>query len=210
MHIVIPCYDGMTALDAIGPYEVLGRLPDAELTFVAARPGPVRTDQGSLTLNADAGLADVAAPDVVLVPGGPFWVDPDQHTELLAWLRIVDATTVWTTSVCTGSLFLATAGLLTGRPATTHWSARAELSRLGATVIEERVVRDGKYLTAAGVSAGIDMALTLAGIVAGDQTAQAIQLGIEYDPQPPYRAGSPTTAPAELVALLRAALTAHR
>jgi putative intracellular protease/amidase len=204
MHIAIPIYDGMTALDAIGPYEVLGRLPGAELTFVAARPGPVRTDQGSLSLVADAALADVPAPDVVLVPGGPFRVDEDQHSELLAWLRTVDATTTWTTSVCTGTLFLAAAGLLTGRPATTHWTARPELARLGATAVEERVVRDGKYVTGAGVSAGIDMALTLAGIIAGDTTAQAIQLGIEYDPRPPYQAGSPTTAPPELVELLRA------
>jgi putative intracellular protease/amidase len=204
MHIAIPIYDGMTALDAIGPYEVLGRLPGAELTFVAARPGPVRTDQGSLSLVADAGLADVPAPDVVLVPGGPFRVDEDDHSELLAWLRTVDETTAWTTSVCTGTLFLAAAGLLTGRPATTHWTARSELARLGATVVEERVVRDGKYVTGAGVSAGIDMALTLAGIIAGDSTAQAIQLGIEYDPRPPYQAGSPTTAPPELVELLRA------
>jgi putative intracellular protease/amidase len=203
VHIAIPVYDGLTALDAIGPYEVLGHLPGARITFVAGRPGPVRTDQGSLGLLADASFVDVPDPDVVVVPGGPGRVDPDRHAELLAWLRTVDATTAWTTSVCTGALFLAAAGLLAGRPATTHWTARDELARLGAVVVEERVVRDGKYVTAAGVSAGIDMALTLAGIIAGDRTAQAIQLGIEYDPQPPYQAGSPATAPADVVALLQ-------
>lgn len=203
MHIAIPVYDGLTALDAIGPYEVLGRLPGARVTFVATHPGPVRTEQGSLGLLADAGFADLPDPDLVVVPGGPDHVDPDQHADLLAWLRAVDATTTWTTSVCTGALFLATAGLLADRPATTHWTARPELARLGARVLAQRVVRDGKYVTAAGVSAGIDMALTLAGIIAGDRTAQAIQLGLEYDPQPPYRAGSPDTAPPDVVALLQ-------
>jgi putative intracellular protease/amidase len=203
MDIAIAVYDGLTALDAIGPYEVLGRLPGARTTFVATRSGPVRTDQGSLALVAEASFAETTAPDLVLVPGGPGRVDGGVHADLVAWLRRVDAVTTWTTSVCTGALFLAAAGLLTGRPATTHWSAREELARLGASVVEQRVVRDGKYVTAAGVSAGIDMALTLAGIIAGDRTAQAIQLGIEYDPQPPYRSGSPDTAPAELVELLR-------
>ena len=204
MDIAIALYEGFTALDAIGPYEVLGHVPGARITFVAARPGPVRNNRGSLTLVAEASLAETTAPDLVLVPGGPGRVDPTTHADLVAWLREVDAATTWTTSVCTGALFLAAAGLLTGRPATTHWTARAELARLGATVVEQRVVRDGKYVTAAGVSAGIDMALTLVGVMAGDLTAQAIQLGIEYDPQPPYQCGSPDTAPAELVEFLRA------
>ena len=203
MDIVIVLYDGVTALDAIGPYEVLGRLPGAQLTFAAPSPGPVRTDQGTLTLTATAALADTS-PDVVLVPGGPWRVDPRAHGAIVDWVRAVDATTTWTTAVCTGSLFLAAAGLLDGRPATTHWLAREELGRLGATAVADRVVRDGKYVTAAGVSSGIDMALTLAALLSGEITAQAIQLGIEYDPQPPFTTGSPETAPPELVDLLRA------
>jgi transcriptional regulator GlxA family with amidase domain len=204
VDIAITLYDGFTALDAVGPYEVLGRLPDARITFVATRPGPIRTDQASLALVAEASLAETSRPDLVLVPGGPGRLAGEGHDELVEWLRRVDAITTWTTSVCTGALFLAAAGLLTGRSATTHWSAREELAAYGAAVSEQRVVRDGKYVTAAGVSAGIDMALTLAGILSGDRTAQAIQLGIEYDPQPPYRAGSPVTAPPEIVDFLRA------
>jgi transcriptional regulator GlxA family with amidase domain len=203
VDIAIAVYEGLTALDAIGPYEVLGRLPGARITFVAARPGPIRTDQGSLTLMAEASLAETTAPDIVLVPGGPGRLAGETHDELVEWLRAVDDNTTWTTSVCTGALFLGAAGLLTGRPATTHWSAREQLAHYGVAVSEQRVVRDGKYVTAAGVSAGIDMALTLAGIVAGELTAQAIQLSIEYDPQPPYGAGSPATAPSEVVEFLR-------
>jgi transcriptional regulator GlxA family with amidase domain len=204
MNIAIVLYDKLTALDAIGPYEVLSRLPGASLQFVAAEPGPVRTDNGMLTLVAERSLAQAAQPDIVLVPGGPGEVAARAGGAVLEWLTEVDRTSIWTTSVCTGSLILAAAGLLDGRRATSHWLALEQLGRLGAEPAQERVVFDGKYVTAAGVSAGIDMALVLAARVAGDTVAQAIQLGIEYDPQPPFDAGSPHKAPAEVVELLRA------
>ncbi|MDO8185231.1 DJ-1/PfpI family protein [Conexibacter sp. JD483] len=205
MQIAIYVYDRLTALDAIGPYEVLSRLPEAELVFVGAQAGPVRTDTGRLSLVADAARDEVTAPDIVLVPGGPGQTDLMGDEGLRAWLRAVDATSTWTTSVCTGSLLLADAGLLDGRRATSHWLALEQLGELGAVPVAERVVEDGKVVTAAGVSAGIDMSLTLAGRIAGDVVAQGIQLGIEYDPQPPFTAGSPARAPADLVELLRAA-----
>jgi transcriptional regulator GlxA family with amidase domain len=204
MNIAIVLYDKLTALDAIGPYEVLSRLPGATLRFVAVEPGPVRTDNGMLTLLAEHSLADAGQPDIVLVPGGPGEVAARAGGAVLEWLTEVDRTSTWTTSVCTGSLILAAAGLLDGRRATSHWLALDELGRLGAEAVDERVVFDGKLATAAGVSAGIDMALALAARVAGDTVAQAIQLGIEYDPQPPFDAGSPHKAPADVVELLRA------
>lgn len=203
MQFAIVLYDRFTALDAVGPYETLGRLPGSELVFVAERTGPVRSDNGSLALTADRTLADVPRPDVVVVPGGPGQTPQMTNTALLDWIRAADATSTWTTSVCTGSLLLAAAGLLRGRRATSHWLALPELRGFGAEPTGERVVTDGKYVTAAGVSAGIDMGLTLLGRISGDTVAQAVQLGIEYDPQPPYDAGSPDRAPAEVVELLR-------
>jgi transcriptional regulator GlxA family with amidase domain len=203
MNIAILLYDGFTALDAIGPYEVLSRLPGASVTFVAHESGPVRTDSAMLTLHAERPLQDLTRPDLVLVPGGPGEVAARAGAPVLEWLRRADSTSTWTVSVCTGSLILAAAGLLDGRRATSHWLALEELRRLGAHPVRERVVFDGKYVTAAGVSAGIDMALALAARIAGEDVAQAIQLGIEYDPQPPFDAGSPETAPAAIVELLR-------
>jgi transcriptional regulator GlxA family with amidase domain len=203
MDIAIVTYDRLTALDAIGPYEVLSRLPGATVTFVGTEPGPVRTDNGMLTIVAERALAELPAPDIVLVPGGPGEVAARAGAETLDWLRQAHETSEWTTSVCTGALVLAAAGLLDGRRATTHWLAFDELSRLGAVPVHERVVFDGKLVTAAGVSAGIDMALALAARIAGETVAQAIQLGIEYDPQPPFDAGAESKAPAEVVELLR-------
>ncbi len=203
MNIAIVLYDRFTALDAIGPYEVLSRLPGASVTFLAAVPGPVRTDNGMLTLLAEHSLEEVREPDIVLIPGGPGEVAQRAGGAVLDWLGSADTTSTWTTSVCTGSLILAAAGLLDGKRATSHWLALEELRRLGAEPVAERVVFDGKLVTAAGVSAGIDMALTLAARIAGDTVAQAIQLGIEYDPEPPFAAGSPQKAPAEVVELLR-------
>jgi transcriptional regulator GlxA family with amidase domain len=204
MNTAILLYDGFTALDAIGPYEVLSRLPGSRVTFVAAETGPVRTDNRMLAIDADARLADVTAPDIVLVPGGPGEVAARAGGPALDWLRAAHATSTWTTSVCTGSLILAAAGLLDGRRATGHWLAMDKLRELGADAVAERFVFDDKIVTAAGVSAGIDMALALAARIAGDDVAQAIQLGIEYDPHPPFDAGSPDTAPPNIVALLRA------
>jgi putative intracellular protease/amidase len=199
VQIAIVLYDRFTALDAVGPYETLGRLPDSEVVFVAEETGPVRTDTGRLALTADRTLAEVPSPDILIVPGGPGQTPQMENTALLDWLRAADATSAWTTSVCTGSLLLAAAGLLRGRRATSHWLALDFLKRLGAEPTEERVVFDGKYVTGAGVSAGIDMGLTLLGRIAGDEHAQAVQLLTEYDPQPPYDAGSPRKAPAHLV-----------
>ncbi|MEV7525707.1 DJ-1/PfpI family protein [Streptomyces sp. NPDC091371] len=204
MQIAVLLYDRFTALDAIGPFDTLGRLADAEVVFVSERPGPVRTDNGALALVADKGLDEVTRPDIVIVPGGP---RPDlemANPVVLDWLRAVDATSAWTTSVCTGSLLLAAAGLLDGRRATSHWMFLEQLPKFGAEPTGERVVIDGKYVTAAGVSSGIDMGLTLLGRIAGDAYAQAVQLMTEYDPQPPYDAGSPEKAPAAIVEMLRA------
>ncbi|MFD9459850.1 DJ-1/PfpI family protein [Streptomyces sp. NPDC060027] len=203
MQIAIVLFDRFTALDAVGPYETLGRLPDADTVFVAERTGPVRSDTGRLALTADRSLAEVPNPDIVVVPGGPVQSAEMDNRVLLDWLRDADGTSVWTTSVCTGSLLLAAAGLLDGRRATSHWLALGHLARFGAEPTGERVVFDGKYVTAAGVSAGIDMGLTLLGRIAGDEHAQAVQLLTEYDPQPPYDAGSPEKAPAHLVAEFR-------
>ncbi|MEV6615933.1 DJ-1/PfpI family protein [Streptomyces sp. NPDC051051] len=204
MQIAIVLFDRFTALDAVGPYETLGRLPDAQTVFVAERTGPVRNETGNLALTADRTLAEVPHPDIVVVPGGPGQTPQMDNPLLLDWLRAADATSTWTTSVCTGSLLLAAAGLLEGRRATSHWLALEQLRRYGAEPTGERVVTDGKYVTAAGVSAGIDMGLTLLGRIAGDEHAQAVQLLTEYDPRPPYDAGSPHKAPARLVEEFRA------
>jgi putative intracellular protease/amidase len=205
MLITIPLYDRFTALDAVGPYEVLSRLPGAEVTFVAEEAGPVRTDTRALTLVAERALADVDACDVVVVPGGPGTREMLEPQPLHDWLRAIDATTQWTTSVCTGALLLGAAGLLDGLEATTHWSAFDTLATLGARPTERRVVPQGKVVTAAGVSAGIDMALWLAAQIAGDEVAKAIQLGIEYDPQPPFDSGSVAKASPETKELVRLA-----
>jgi transcriptional regulator GlxA family with amidase domain len=203
MDIAIPIFDKLTALDAIGPYEVLSRLPGATVTFVAAEPGPKRTENGMLALVADRALADLPEPDVIVVPGG-FGTRPlSSDGEMLDWLRHAHEHSTWTTSVCTGALLLAAAGILNGLRATTHWLQYDLLRPYGVTPVEERIVREGKIITAAGVSAGIDMALMLAAEIAGPEIAQAIQLGIEYDPEPPFKGGSVHSAPPEIVELVR-------
>jgi transcriptional regulator GlxA family with amidase domain len=203
MDIAILLFDGITALDAVGPYEVLSRIPNANVRFVAPEPGPKRTDNGFLALNADHTLTEFPHPEIVLVPGGWGHQAMMDHAAVLNWLRGAHQSSRWTSSVCTGSLVLGAAGLLRGLRATTHWTWMDDLGRLGATPVTERVVIDGKVITAAGVSAGIDMALRLAAIEAGEKFAQAIQLGIEYDPQPPFDCGSPAKAPPEAIELVR-------
>ncbi len=205
MQIVIALFDRFASLDAVGPYQVFTHLPGAKVIFSSERAGLVCDESGSLALRAEASYQDVPSPDVILVPGGPGQAGQMAPSPLTDWLIAADKTSTWTTSVCTGSLILASAGLLAGREATTYWTAHGELGRLGATPRQERYVFDGKYVTSAGVSAGIDMALALCGKIAGDDVAQQIQLGIEYDPQPPYSAGSPATAPSAVVAALSAA-----
>ena len=190
MDIAVLLFDRLTALDAIGPYEVLQRLPGAEVRFVGAERGPVRTEQGMLGIVADYARDEVTSADILVVPGG-IGTRPLVHDEpTLEWIRAIDAGSEWTTSVCTGSLLLGAAGLLAGKEATTHWRALDLLTGFGATPVTRRVVEQGKVITAAGVSSGIDMALALAARVAGDDVAQAIQLSIEYDPQPPFDSGS--------------------
>jgi transcriptional regulator GlxA family with amidase domain len=193
MRIAIPVFNGMTALDAVGPYEVLSRLPGAEVIFVGESAGLIRTDNKFLGINADRRLDELDSADILLVPGGP--TVPMDNARLLDWVKRVDATSRWTTSVCTGALVLGAAGLLRGLKATTHWAFLDQLAGFGAIPVTERVVEQGKVITAAGVSSGIDMGLHLAARVAGAEFAKMIQLFIEYDPQPPFDCGSPQKAP---------------
>ncbi|MFI5663696.1 DJ-1/PfpI family protein [Streptomyces sp. NPDC051684] len=199
MQVAIVLYPGFTAIDVIGPYDVLGRLPDTETVFVAETPGLIRNDLRSLSIDAVARLDDVPHPDVVIVGGGPGQADQMKDGALHTWLRHADETADWMTSVCTGALVLAASGVLTGRRATTHWGALDQLTAYGVTPVKERVVVDGHYATGAGASAGIDMALTLAGLISGDDTARAVQLLLEYAPQPPYDAGTQESAGPDVV-----------
>lgn len=204
--IAILLFDGITPLDAIGPFDVLGKVPGAHVKCVGKKTGLVRTKGLSLGLNVDYTLAEVNAPDILLVPGGP-GADPSaEDPEIVDWVKSVHQTTTWTTSVCTGALVLAAAGVLNGLQATTHWRAMETLKDFGATPVRKRVVKQGKVVTAAGVSSGIDMALSLAADIAGEEIAKAIQLGIEYDPEPPFDAGDFETAPPERVELVRSTL----
>jgi transcriptional regulator GlxA family with amidase domain len=205
MKIAIAMYEGMTMLDAIGPYQVLTWVPDAEVVPVAERTGRITDDKGLLHVDVEHSFADVPTPDVLVVPGG--FVTRQMAVAgnpLVEWVRAAHPTTSWTTSVCTGSLILGAAGVLDGLDATTHWLAYDQLAAFGACPTEERVVVRGKVVTGAGVSAGIDMALRLVVEMSGVEVAQAIQLGIEYDPQPPVDAGSPSKAPAAIRALVEA------
>jgi putative intracellular protease/amidase len=205
MQIAYLLYEGLTTLDIVGPYEVLTRLPEAAGVFVAAEKGPVIADTGILSLNATATFDEVREPAIVVVPGGSRGTDRAmKDPALLSWLQDVAPTTQWMTSVCTGSLILAAAGLLDGQPATTHWNAMDHLNDLGAVATSQRVIIGDGIATAAGVSSGIDMALTLAAVIAGDDYAKALQSGIEYDPDPPFDAGSPEKAGEEITALVRA------
>lgn len=191
MDIAILLYEGITALDAVGAYEVLSRVPNAQVKFVDREKGSKRSDTGFLSLTADYDFTEITTTDILLVPGSSTHtakVMSDKPT--LEWVKTIDQTTKWTTSVCSGALILAAAGLLKGKPASTHWIAREMLEKFGAVSGSERVVEAGKYITAAGVSASIDMGLYLAGKIAGEEIAKMIQLTIEYDPQPPFDSGS--------------------
>jgi transcriptional regulator GlxA family with amidase domain len=209
MQVAYLLYDRFTALDITGPHDVFSSVPGNESVFVAEEAGPVRNESDTLSLVADASLEEVTSPDIVVVPGGFGNRILLEHEPLHEWIRGVHETSTWTTSVCTGSLLLAAAGLLDGVPATTHWLARDLLAELGAKAVPDRVVEHGKIITAAGVSSGIDMALHLVKRINGPEVAQAVQLGIEYDPEPPVDAGSPEKAPPEIVELVRTAFEAR-
>ena len=193
MQIVIPLYDRFTALDAVGPYEVLSRVPGAQVTFAGVEARAYTTDTGMLTIRADAAGSTDATGDEALI----------------GWIRAAHETSEWSTSVCTGAELLGAAGLLDGLEATTYWADMEMLERYGAVPTERRVVEQGKIVTAAGVSSGIDMALTLVARMTHDEVAKAIQLGIEYDPEPPFDSGSTRTASPETIALVRATIAAR-
>jgi len=202
LDIGLVVYPRHTPLDLIGPWEVLNRLPDARTHLIWTRPGPVQA-AGGIEIGASVSFADAPALDVLVVPGGPGQLSLMKHTLLLEFIRACAGRSSWVCSVCTGALLLAQAGVLRGRTATTHWLARDALRAFGVEVTDDRVVFDGKFATAAGVSAGIDLALELVRRVSGDQTACEIELQIEYDPLPPLDCGSPTKAPDEVVRRLR-------
>lgn len=200
LQVAILFYDGMTALDAIGPYEVL-QAPtlNTDVRFVASKKGVKQTDFGKLRLTADYSLEETPHPDILIVPGTAYPKAIMSDPQVIEWIAQVHKTTKWTASVCTGALGLAAAGILKGMKATTHWLAHDVLKQFGAIPTKERVVRDGKVFTAAGVSSGIDMALILVAEEFGADAAQLTQLLIEYDPQPPFDAGSPDKAPSLIV-----------
>lgn len=200
-------YDGMTALDLIGPHEILSRLPGAESIRVAKHPGAVLSDSG-VALTASAGFADVTQADLLFVPGASSATSMEHDPETREWVRTIHSTTTWTTSVCTGSLILGGAGLLRGARATTHWAVHERLRDHGAEPVAARVVEDGKIMTGAGVAAGLDLALAVASRVAGPDVAKALQLAVEYDPDPPFDSGHPSKAEQAHVNAVLALLTA--
>ena len=204
MEIAVLLFEGVTALDAVGPIEVLGRLPGAEVKLVAKERGALRAGASSsrMGLIADYRLAEVETPRILVVPGGLGTRKLVHDRELCQWIRDVHHQTEWTASVCTGALLLGAAGVLDGVEATTHWRVHDRLKEYGAKPRRRRVVVDGKIVTAAGVSAGIDMALHLAGLIAGEERASAIQLQLEYDPNPPFDCGHPSKASEEVLRLI--------
>ncbi|MFC3909307.1 DJ-1/PfpI family protein [Legionella dresdenensis] len=202
MHITFLFYDGMTTLDIIGPHEVLARLPGAIVQRAAKRAGEVQDGLG-LKLIADYSLSEIKRTDILVVPGGGRATSLSHEPEILQWIKTIHQHTQWTTSVCTGSLILGAAGVLQNKHATTHWAVMDRLNHWGAVPVSQRIVEDGKLMTAAGVSAGIDMALLLASKVAGQAAAETLQLAIEYDPEPPFNAGSPDKASPDIKIPLR-------
>jgi transcriptional regulator GlxA family with amidase domain len=198
MKIVILLFDNYTALDIVGPYEVLNKLPDSKIYLVGLEKKEY-CDTYGLKISADYSIQDISQADVLLIPGG-FGIDNLlKNKEIIEWIQKVDSTTTWTVSVCSGSLLLAQAGLLYDKNCTTHWRRKDQLKNFNVTILNERYVQDGKIITSAGVSAGIDMALYLVSKIAGDQTAKMIQLAIEYDPKPPFDYGSPDKIPKEMM-----------
>jgi transcriptional regulator GlxA family with amidase domain len=210
MDIALAVFPKLTALDILGPYQVLTRLPDANVFFVSATKDEVRDDIGLVSFPVSRTYGEVAAADVVVIPGGTITRRMAKYGDpIVPWIEAIHPTTTFTTSVCTGSLLLGAAGLLNGLDATSHWAALEALEEYGARPTLQRVVERGKLITAAGVSSGIDMALTLAARIAGDDMAQAIQLGIEYDPEPPFSSGAPHKAPPHVLEQVRQRMRAR-
>jgi len=208
MEIAIMLYDGITALDAIGPYEVFAATMKCKVKFVAKEKGLIKLDSKMGYMHADYSFSEITSADILVVPGcsPPNYKAPMNDEATLNWIRQLHETTTWTTSVCNGSLILSAAGLLNGAKATSHWGSFELLRSLGAIPTDERVVRHGKIVTAAGISSGIDMALQLAAWEMGEEMSKGVQLILEYDPQPPFDAGSPHKAPAPLVEQIRGML----
>ena len=208
MQIAIVLYPGFTALDFIGPYEVLRWLPDAEVRFLWHETGPITADSGVLAIGATHTFDETPSPDVILVPGGMTTMEHARDEKVLEWVRQAHTGATWTTSVCSGSVILAAAGLLNGKRATSHWMALPTLKAFGATPVgDERIVAEGDIVTSAGVSAGIDLGLWLAGQIGGESRAKAIQLSMEYDPQPPFDSGHMSKASASTKAAATALMT---
>jgi transcriptional regulator GlxA family with amidase domain len=207
MKIAILLFDNYTALDVVGPYEVLSNIPGAKIYFAAEKPGLYKNSKG-IQISADYSLTDIEDPEILVIPGG-FGIDAilNNH-DILKWINTVHEQSQWTTSVCSGALLLADAGILNGRKATTHWNRAEQLKKYPVEFVNERYVRDGKIITSAGVSAGIDMAIYLTSLAFNDKLAQIIQLSIEYDPQPPFNSGSPKKAPEEIMDIWRKMKTA--
>jgi transcriptional regulator GlxA family with amidase domain len=202
MEIVILLFDNYTALDIVGPYEVLNKLPDSKIYLVGPEKREYKDTHG-LKITADYSIDEISKADILLVPGGKGIDDLLNDQVLINWILQINNTTIWTVSVCTGSLLLAHAGLLNGKKCTTHWRRKDQLRNYNVLIVNERYVQDDKFITSAGVSAGIDMALYLVSIIAGDQTSKMIQLAIEYDPKPPFDCGSPDKAPKEMIEKMR-------
>jgi cyclohexyl-isocyanide hydratase len=208
-RIGLLAFPAMTQLDLTGPLQVFAGLPDADVRVLWKTLDPIQT-HGGLRLIPDTTLADCPKLDVICVPGGAGVLDLMEDPEILDFLRMQAAEAIFVGSICTGALVLGAAGLLRGRKATTHWAWTDLLVPLGAIPTKGRVVRDGKFFTGGGVTAGIDFALTMVAELAGQEAAESIQLGIEYAPAPPFDAGSPDTARPELVAAVRERMTRLR
>jgi transcriptional regulator GlxA family with amidase domain len=202
MKIAILLYDNYTALDVVGPYEVLSNIPGSKIFFTAEKPGLYKNNKG-IQIAADCSLTDMEDPEIIVIPGG-FGIDTIlSNKEILKWVNTVHEKSQWTTSVCSGSLLLAAAGVLNGRKITTHWNRVEQLKKYPVEFVKERYVKDGKIITSAGVSAGIDMALYLTSLVVSENFAKTVQLAIEYDPKPPFDSGSPDKAPKEIVEMIK-------
>ncbi|GAB4117974.1 MAG: hypothetical protein OHK0050_24740 [Roseiflexaceae bacterium] len=211
-HVAIVLYDGFTALDAVGPYEVLVSLPDTHVHFVADQHGPVWADTGQLALHATSTWEELPHPAVIVIPGGGVGLmQAAANQRLLAWLKQAHEQSEWTTSVCTGVFLLGAAGLVQGMDVTTHWGSQAAIAQYcGATYRAERFIQQGKIVTAAGVSAGIDMALFIAAQLSDAATAEAIQLACEYDPAPPFHAGNAQQASSSLIVAANRVIQQYR